>query len=203
MAHNDIQDLAQSVLQRMQGIDGWLSVDEAALLLQITAAAVTELPPTSAVVEVGSYFGRSTVVIGSVVKSLAPTVKVYAIDPHEGEITGDAEVVLRLAPSFGKFQETIRDAGLCEVVQPVQRRSYEVGWERPISLLMIDGLHDYDNVSRDFKHFGPWVLPGAYVAFHDYSHYFPGVIHFVNQVLRMSEYQQVEKADSLVILRRH
>ena len=71
------------------------------------------------------------------------------------------------------LRRNIAESGLTEFVQPVIQRSYEVAWEQPIAFLLIDGLHDYLNVSRDFRHFEPWVMDGGLVAFHDYGNDFP------------------------------
>lgn len=83
----------------------------------------------------------------------------------------------------------------------VRQYSYQVEWDGQIGLLLIDGLHDYENCARDFRHFEPWLVEGGYVAFHDYEDY-PGVTAFVDQVRRTRAYASVERAGSMVVLRR-
>ena len=78
----------------------------------------------------------------------------------------------------------------------------EVRWDQPISLLLIDGLHDYANVSRDFFHFEKWVASNAYVAFHDYADYFPGVKAFVDELLRSGQYRKVSLVKSMMVLQK-
>ena len=90
-------------------------------------------------------------------------------------------------------------AGLSEVVVTVLQRSYEVRWERPVTLLLIDGLHDYASVSRDFRHFEPWLADGAHVVFHDYADYYPGVRAFVDELLAGDRFARVQLADSLMV----
>jgi predicted O-methyltransferase YrrM len=194
--------LTLPVLERMRRIEGWLSDAEGDLLLAAVAQAVVEISSPAAVVEVGSYCGRSTLVLGSVVRAIAPHLRVYAIDPHEGEVGAADRGLARTAPTLQRFERTIAEAGLAEVVEAVRQRSYETAWDKPISFLLVDGLHDYGNVSRDFRHFEPWLLDGAYVAFHDYADYWPGVKAFVNELLGGGCYERVALAASLVVVRR-
>ena len=61
-----------------------------------------------AIVEVGSYCGRSTVVLGSVVQSLRlDDARVYAIDPHDGKLGALDQGVEQLPPSLDKFHRNI------------------------------------------------------------------------------------------------
>lgn len=190
------------ILERMRKIKGWLSDDEADLLIAGVARALADLPQASAVVEVGSYCGRSTTVLGAVVKAQRPEARVYAIDPHDGEVGALDQGLVRTAPTLATFRRNIAAAQLDDVVATIQQRSWEVRWERPIAFLLIDGLHDYANVSRDFRHFERWLVDGAYVAFHDYAEYYPGVSAFVNELLATRRYERVELAASMILVRR-
>ncbi len=192
--------LTVPILTRMKQVEGWLEEDEADLLIAATTGALTGQPDKGAVVEIGSYCGRSTVVLGSVVKTLHPTGQVYAIDPHDGKVGALDQGLSVGRPTLEKFTRNIAAAGLNEIVQPIQQYSYEVVWDQPISLLLIDGLHDYANVARDFHHFERWVLPGGYIAFHDYASYYPGVQSFVNEVLATGHYRQVALVRSMIVV---
>jgi len=194
--------LTWPVLQTMRQIEGWLEDDEADLLLGATRSALETLSPPHAVVEVGSYCGRSTVVLGSVVRALSPAGKVYAVDPHDGRVGALDTGIRTMAPTLERFRRNIAAAGLSSVVEEVRQLSHEVVWDRPISLLLIDGLHDYVNVSRDFRHFEPWVEPGGLIAFHDYADYYPGVKTFVNEMLRGGDYAQVQLSRSLMVVQK-
>ena len=112
-------------------------------------------------VEVGSYCGRSTVVFGSVAKSLSTGAKIYAVDPHDGKVGALDQVIVNGAPTLERFKRNIKAANLTEYVETIQKYSYEVKWEKPIQVLFIDGLHDYTNVARDFFQFEQWVVPGG------------------------------------------
>jgi Methyltransferase domain len=191
--------LTLPIIERMRGVEGWLTDREADLLIAGAARALAALPAPHVVLEVGSYCGRSTTVLGSVVKALSPEGRVYAVDPHEGEVGSLDQRVVRTAPTLARFRDTMARADLSDVVVSVCQRSYEVEWERPVTFLLIDGLHDYASVSRDFGHFEPWLSDGAHVAFHDYADYYPGVRMFVDELLDARRYERIHLADSLML----
>jgi predicted O-methyltransferase YrrM/uncharacterized coiled-coil protein SlyX len=185
----------------MRDVEGWLFEPEAGLLMATAALALTQSEP-HAVVEVGSYCGRSTVILGNAVSAVCPGAKVYAIDPHEGEITcGGGLTTTRAASTLSKFMENIAAAGLSDAVQLIQKRSFDVAWQQPISLLFIDALHDYANVSCDFAHFAPWLVDGGYIVFDDYDPSFPGVVRFVDELCSSSQYRKVQQVGRMVALR--
>jgi hypothetical protein len=191
------------ILTQMKKIEGWLEEEEADLLIAAAMRALTTLPKGIAVVEVGSYCGRSTVVLGSVVKSLGVEAKVYAIDPHDGMVGALDQGIHRGAPTLDKFQNNIADAALTNVVEMIPQHSFEVLWNKPIGFLLIDGLHDYANVARDFYHFEQWVVAAGYIAFHDYADYYPGVKMFVNELLRTDRYEVVHCTLSMMVVKKH
>jgi hypothetical protein len=194
--------LTLSIVRVMQAVEGYLYDDEADLLVAATSHVLTKSREPKAVVEIGSYCGKSTVIFGLVVKALCPNVKVYAIDPHEGELSVGEETVSG-EPTFARFMHNITNAGLRNIVVPIKEYSFAVQWRKPISLLFIDGLHDYRSVARDFIHFAPWVVPGGYVAFHDYGKSdFPGVTAFVDEIVDLGYWQPVERIAGLIVLER-
>ena len=198
------QLLIDPIIEKMRPIEGWLADAEARLLIGVTRYAVKALPNVHAIVEIGSYCGKSTVVIAGALSlgNVAAETKVYAIDPHEGEVGASDSGVYQMTETLEVFRRNIAEAGAKALVEPVVEYSYNVEWNQPISLLFIDGLHDYENVSQDFNHFEPWVADGGLVAFHDYAPYFPGVKTFVDELLSSGRYTKVENVLSLIVLRK-
>jgi len=194
--------LALPILNRMKQIEGWLAEDEADLLLAATVLALTRATAGRAIVEVGSYCGRSTSVLGSVVKAVNPTGRVYAIDPHNGQVGALDQCISITAPTLERLKRNLKACGIEEQVEPIVACSWEVAWSEPISLLFIDGLHDYANVARDFHHFEPHLVPGGYAAFHDYADYYPGVKTFVNELLKTGRYARVHCVRSMMVVQR-
>jgi hypothetical protein len=193
--------LTLPILARMRRVEGWLEDDEADLLIAASARALAELPAAAAIVEVGSYCGRGTVVLASVVKAIRPATRVWAVDPHDGKL-GSADRYITVPPSLEKLKANLAAAGLADVIEVVRAAAPQVPWQDPIALLLVDGLHDYASVARDFGHFEPWVPAGGYVAFHDYASYFPGVVAFVTELLAGGGYRRAQLAGTLMVLRK-
>jgi hypothetical protein len=194
--------LTMPILERMRGIEGWLEDAEADLLLAAAARAIATVE-NGAVVEIGSYCGRSTVVLGAALSALEDQngVRIYAIDPHDGIVGALDQGVQQVAPTRERFLHNISNAGIRHLVEPITQRSFEVEWDRPISFLFIDGLHDYFNVARDFYHFEAWVASGGFVAFHDYAEYYPGVKAFVDELITHGGYEKVHQVLSMIVVR--
>ncbi len=190
------------ILASMRKVEGWLEDEEADLLISATAKALSHLAEPHAIVEIGSYCGRSTIVLGSVARSISPKTRVYAIDPHDGVVGALDQQISVGEPTLHKFKRNISEAGLSNTVEIIQKHSFEVLWDKPISLLLIDGLHDYTNVARDFYHFENRVVPDGYVVFHDYADYYPGVVAFVNEILNSGKYSRLLCVKSLMVVQK-
>ncbi len=191
-----------SIINQMKNIEGWLSDEEADLLIDTTEKVLTEHPDGANIIEVGSYCGRSTIVFGKVIQQLEASARIYAIDPHTGRVGAEDQQILQKGPTLGRFQQNLKKYGINEFVELIQSHSYQVAWNEPVHLLFIDGLHDYLNVSRDFNHFAGWVVEGGYILLHDYADYYPGVKIFVDELLTTDDYTKVDCAGSMILLRK-
>ncbi len=194
--------LRQPILRDMRTIEGWLTTGEANLLISATHRALSECPHVNALVEVGSYCGRATSVIASVVRAVRSTGRLWAIDPHDGFVGAHDQGLERVEPTLETLRRNIERMHLAPFVEIVQGRAQDVPWTEPLCLLFIDGLHDYPNVLKDFSHFEPHLVDGALVAFHDYAEYFPGVPAFVDELCASGRYAAQARARSLIVLRK-
>lgn len=170
-------------VQAAEKIYGWFTLQEMRLLYQTAIGAIRKFPAL-AIVEIGSFQGRSTVVLGVAVQdSRDPDVRVYAVDPHEGKLT-----TREVEPTFNAFLTNISSAGVGSFIIPIREKAENVPWSWPISLLFIDGLHTFEACSSDYEHFSSFVAPGGFIAFHDYDNKdFPGVKKFVDQKIESGE----------------
>ncbi len=117
------------------------------------------------IVEIGSYCGGSTVVIGRAAARRNPGVKLYAIEPftfHEARYQYDYETL---------FDRNVSEWGLTANVVKVKKTSEKAAldWDRGIDFLYIDGDHSYEAVVRDINNFVRFVRAGGLFAFHDYK----------------------------------
>jgi hypothetical protein len=146
-------------------------------------------PARGTIVEIGSFKGRSTVMLAKVAShyGVGPIV---AIDPHNSPILLDHEANPG-ASSYQDFVNSIHSAGVSNHVETHVAYSADVAdsWNRPIRLLWIDGDHNYKGAKEDFDRFFPHLVPGGVVAFHDALNAFPGPIRvFVEDVLRSDRF---------------
>jgi tetratricopeptide (TPR) repeat protein/GT2 family glycosyltransferase len=186
------------IVEAARGIEGWLTDAEADLLIAVTRRAASRVPTgtSAALVEIGSYCGKSTVVLGSTLKALGrPELKLYAIDPHRDYHFG------RHADTLDILVDNVRRAGVEPHVTVIRACSTAVVSPEPIAVLFIDGLHDYEHVLADFRHFAPHLLPEGFVAFHDYFEWCPGVRRSVNELLQAGTCEFVTQRDRMIICR--
>jgi MMP 1-O-methyltransferase len=181
----DLDKAIEHALQLSQRTEGFLEEQESRFLVILAACT----PAEGAIVEIGSFKGKSTIALASVAAryGLGPVV---AIDPHTAPSPTDPDLAPG-ASSFDEFMAAIRDANLEKHVDAHRTFSREVAksWSRPIRLLWIDGEHTYKGAKEDFDLFSPYLSKGAIVALHDALHAFEGPIRvFVEEILRSDRF---------------
>lgn len=179
--------------------EGWFYPDEGEFLLGSIQRAFKEAPLKSAV-EVGSYLGKSTVLLGWAARDAGA--RIYAVDPHEGEVTQPGGAVMKLPPTFDRFQTTLAMAALLDVVIPIQKKSSDVQWEEPIGFLFIDGMHDYAHVAVDYAQFASWIPKNSLIAFHDYNPMWPDVMKLVDERIAAGSLVKEGLVNSLLLTRK-
>lgn len=165
--------------------DGWLQ-DEVAKYLGELALATAGLPGN--LLEIGSWHGRSSVVIGRRAKESEG--KLYCIDTWN---TGGWDAIAQRLPKdrrkfmwegaknpLKEFTSNIKAAGLEDVIVPLvgASASFRPTWTMPLRFIFIDACHYYDFVKDDAKWRSHLVI-GGILAFHDYTR-FDDVTHAVN-----------------------
>jgi tetratricopeptide (TPR) repeat protein len=174
-------------------IEGWLAPEEQKLLAQLAAAA-SALGPDF--LEVGSYCGKSTVVIASVLRAVGARRLLYAVDPHQDFPEGRHETSLPI------LEANLRTRGLAPWVRIIQARSTDIEVPAPLAFIFIDGDHSFESVAADYRHFRDAVAPGGFLAFHDYSRHWPGVRTVVQGALEDSAFEFVSQRGGLIALRK-
>jgi predicted O-methyltransferase YrrM len=151
----------EDVRERAHGIEGWLHDEEGELLYRLAR----ECKGRGAIVEIGSWKGKSTVWLASGSKAGA-NCPVIAVDPHIGSPEHQAGGKVW---TFDQFRKNVRDAGVDDVVEPIVKPSVEAArsFDRPVELLFIDGAHDFASVKADLDAWLPKVVDGGVVVFHD------------------------------------
>ncbi len=152
-------------LAAVEAVDGWMSPDQALRLYN--AAAGTHQGET--IVEIGSFRGRSTIVLASA----APAgVQIVAIDPHAGNDRGPQEIdgfQAAAATDHDMFNDNLAAAGVAERVQHIRSLS-DTAHDQVVgdlAVLYVDGAHRYAPARNDIRDWGRRVGPGGTLLIHD------------------------------------
>lgn len=154
-------------------IKGFLADDEAQALYSAARAA----SKTGPVLEIGSYCGKSTVVLGAACR-LNNSV-LYAVDHHrgseehqKGEFFHDPDLydaAEEQFDSFREFRKNIARAGLHDTVVPLVAGSDVASrcWNTPLAMVFIDGGHSLEAALTDYRCWSSHIVRGGVLAIHD------------------------------------
>jgi len=168
--------------------------------------------------EVGTYCGRSTLLIADAARTAGVTA--LTVDHHRGSEeqqpgwdyhdpeTVDAE--LGVMDTLPTFRRTLHRAGLEEHVVALVGRSPQVAavWNAPLGLVFVDGGHTDEHANADYEGWAPHVADGGLLVIHDV---FPDPAdEFTGQApyrvylraLASGAFTEVSATDSLRVLRR-
>lgn len=158
---------------RLQKVKGFLACEEAHALHEAALAATSHGP----LVEIGSYCGRSTGVLGDAAREIGTVL--FAVDhhrgseetqpgwPHHDTDTWDSQA--EAVDTLPFLRRTIRDLSLEATVIPVVGESETVAryWRTPIRFLFIDGGHGREVAWADYRAWTPYLERGGVLAIHD------------------------------------
>ncbi len=146
-------------------VEGWMTRGQGELLWRHAAA----LAPGERGVEIGSYRGRSMIVLASA----APAgVELVAIDPHGGNDRGPQQWVGTAdegEEDHRRFWSNLEGAGVAGRVRQIRRRSQDAldALDGPVQLLYVDGAHGLRPALADLRRWGARVAPGGTMLVHD------------------------------------
>lgn len=189
---------------RLRRLNGWLKRAEAALLYRSVAGAGTE----GDLLEIGSWEGRSTVVIGRALEDHGLPGVLHAIDPHDDVMRYEEITDKRPSgPTLDVLRRNLdreRVAGRVRILQAYSDDGLAALAEEGVRVrfAFVDGGHEYDQVARDLEGVLGLLLPGATVAIHDCVEDgpFPGVWRAYRAVLG-DRFEEVARKASLVVAR--
>ncbi len=165
--------------------------------------AARRCPPGGTIVEIGSFQGRSTIVLAS---AAAPGVAVIAIDPHAGNDRGPQEIdgyADAAADDHGVFLANLERAGVAERVRHVRKFSDAalVDVEEPVDVLYIDGAHRYGPARADIRDWGARVTDGGTMLIHDSFSSIGVTLAILRELLLGSRFRYVGRSRSMTIYR--
>jgi len=193
-------DAFDEVLASVAGIQGWMTDDQARMLWD----SAHTLQPGERVVEIGSFQGRSTIVLASAVPDGAT---VIAIDPHAGTDRGPEEYVGKEVEAEGdsqSFQHSLEEAGVRDKVEYLRQWSddalSEVGGM--VELLYIDGAHRYAPAKADIERWGGRVVSGGTLLIHDSFSSIGVTLAILASLTFSSQWRYEGRAQSMTCFRR-
>ena len=154
-----------ATMELVADVEGWMSPGQGATLFD----SATNCPDGGLIVEIGSFRGRSTIVLAT---AADPSVDVVAIDPHAGNDRGPQEIdgfEDEAADDHGVFTANLAAAGVGERVRHVREFSDAAldVVEGAIDVLYIDGAHRYAPALTDIRAWGARVGDGGTMLIHD------------------------------------
>lgn len=156
-----------AALAAVDGVEGWLTDAQAARL----HARARLVPPGDTIVEIGSFRGRSAIVLAL---AAGPGAHVVCIDPHAGSDRGPQEYAADAdlgRADTAAFRANLERAGVADRVRHVRAFSDAAEAHAAVgdgvALLYVDGAHRYGPARGDLRDWGARVAPGGRMLVHD------------------------------------
>lgn len=202
--------LPQHVLDAFDATTGFMPLDEGRALFE---AACTARP--GAWLEIGTYCGKSTVLLAQAAREVGGT-QIVTVDHHHGSeenqpgwewhdtsMVDEHSGLLDTLPSFRRtWDDHVRDVVSAVVATTEQVAAW---WSTPVEFLFLDGNHVEEMAQHDYAAFAQHVAPGGLLAVHDV---FPdpndggqAPWHVVERALAEG-FEEVSVTGSLRVLRR-
>ncbi|MFF4247352.1 class I SAM-dependent methyltransferase [Streptomyces sp. NPDC001822] len=201
------------VLAAFEAAKGFMPVHEG---LALYSAAVEAASLGLPLLEVGTYCGRSTILLAAAARDAGLTA--LTVDHHRGSEEQqpgweyhDPSVVdpaLGLMDTLPTFRRTLHEAGLEEHVVALVGRSPRAAavWGGALGFVFIDGGHTDEHANGDYEGWAPKVADGGLLVIHDV---FPdpadggqAPYRVLRRALDSGAFTEISATDSLRVLRR-
>lgn len=145
-----------------------------------------QIPTGGDIVEIGTHRGKSICWMGTACREAGnTTARVFGVDLWT---KGRTFAHYSSAETWQIFTSQVAKMGLTGFIRPVMMSSMDAVAKRqkPIHLLFIDANHKYPFVREDYLAWSRFVAPGGWIAFHDYTVRFSGVVRVVDELVKPS-----------------
>ena len=155
----------EAAWERADAVKGWLTREQGRRLFDAARA----LGPGTTVVEIGSFRGRSTIVLA---QGASDDAEVVAIDPHGGGDRGPGEIAPDAArgdADHAAFNANLEVAGVADRVRHVRKLSADAldDVDGEVDLLFVDGAHRLGPARADIVQWGDRVRGDGTMQVHD------------------------------------
>lgn len=188
------------VLASVADVEGWMSPDQARRLYDAARTAA----PGQRIVEIGSFRGRSMIVLASAAE---PGVELVAIDPHAGNDRGPQEIegfAAEAHDDHAVFNRNLMAAGVADRVRHVRSFSDVALVDVPgsVQVLYVDGAHRFTPARADIRDWGNRVEPGGTMLIHDSFSSVGVTLAILRELVWSSQWRYVGRARSMTEYRR-
>jgi predicted O-methyltransferase YrrM len=180
-------------------VDGWMTRGQGEALYD----AARRSPVGGLIVEIGSFRGRSTIVLAS---AAPPAADVVAIDPHAGNDRGPEEISGFEAAADADhdvFLANLEAAGVAERVTHMRMFSDAALGELKgdVDVLYIDGAHRFAPARADIRDWGARVTDGGMLLIHDSFSSVGVTLAILRELVPSRRFRYVGRSRSLAIYR--
>jgi len=194
-----MSEFKKKILAQAEKIQGWILPKELATLYDITR---TVLKKGDLAVEVGSWKGKSTLVIASVCKEMGASLT--CIDTFIGSELDEPHYKEALDMGAQKFMSAYIKKNLAGL--PVKYiidnslDAHKLIKNNSLTFCFIDGNHVAPVIGQDLDNYWPKVKSGGIFVMHDYNSVCPDVTQAVNRKFPDLKIREVK--DSIVIIKK-
>lgn len=134
-------------------------------------------------IEIGSYVGESTMIFANHFK------EVISIDPflNDYDMNDDACYHKDFNDVYKIFLENIKQY---DNIKSIKKTSDDAIFDllnETFDFIYIDGLHTYEQVSKDINNYKSLIKNNGFIGGHDYYHSWDGVIRAINENIGIPE----------------
>jgi predicted O-methyltransferase YrrM len=192
---NPIAQEYSEIATMVESLEGWMTPAQGARLF----AAAKRCPLPGRIVEIGSFRGKSTVVLASAAK---PGCEIFAIDPHAGNDRGPGEIegfADQANVDHECFLANLRAGGVESQVTHIREFSDAAHPQisGSIDVLYVDGAHRYGPARADLRDWGARVTPQGTMLIHDSFSSVGVTLAILRELLLSNRWRYVGRSGSL------
>ena len=189
----------QETMKLVADVEGWMSPGQGATLFD----SATNCPKDGRIVEIGSFRGRSTIVLAT---AADPSVEIVAIDPHAGNDRGPQEIdgfADEAADDHAVFTANLIAAGVADRVRHVREFSDTALdlVDGSVDVLYVDGAHRYGPALADIRAWGDRVSDGGTMLIHDSFSSIGVTLAILRHLVFSRRFRYVGRSRSMTIYR--
>ncbi len=163
------------------GFDGLLDVNERRLRDAESLSVIARNCNPAVCLEIGTAYGHSTALLAG----NAPASRIYTLNiPPEEIASGEGGKATTVAIDREQIGSYYRQRGFTNITQIYANSARWTPDIGQIDLAFIDGCHDMEFVYNDTRKVLPYMKPGGFIVWHDFSLAWAPMSYWVGDICR-------------------